>query len=218
MRNYKEKRGKFEISCYTVEINETMRKQALKFAKDIILSDNQYSRMLPSELLQSKDLKEKEKIEIQRTYMGKLGELAFLKLLEEKGKSVDTTDMLKVYEGQNNVDSYDFITSDNLKVDIKTGFRFNHMRLLVNKDQFDKNPKDFYVAVKISAKDTDISRKLVDWYNISEAHVLGYAEYNYIKEKCSERDFGEGLAKNMFYNKLLGIDKLISMFPSNQES
>lgn len=44
--------------------------------------------------------------------------------------------MLEVYEGQDNVDPYDFMTLRGHSVDVKTGFRNIHTRLLVNVEQF----------------------------------------------------------------------------------
>ena len=139
----KETHGQYTVDVYKVDIDAEMRRTALQFAKDIILSDNQYSRLLPESIRNSNDVSLQQKIEIQRTYIGKLGELVFLKLLRSKGKKVDSNGMLDVYEGQNNVDSFDFVTADKKTVDVKTGFRSIHTRLLINIQQFDRSPKDY---------------------------------------------------------------------------
>lgn len=94
MQELVEKRGSYQIKYYEIEVTAEMKKKALKFACDIILSDNQYSRLLPENILQSNDIELKNKIEIQRTYMGKLGELAFLKYLNELSIYPDITDIL----------------------------------------------------------------------------------------------------------------------------
>ncbi|WP_310604216.1 hypothetical protein [Anaerosporobacter sp.] len=212
MEKHTEKRGDYNVSYYTVAIDQHMRNIALDFAKRIILSDNQYSRLLPIEVRNSKDVSIQHKIEIQRTFMGKLGEMAFLKLLQEKNKEVNIDGMFEVFEGQGNVDSFDFQTSTGFYVDVKTGFRNIHKRLLINVDQFDNIPKDFYVAVKVDALDTDSRLKLVDWDDISTAKIIGYADYSYIKKNASVYDFGEGQARWLYYEKLMGIDRLLSMF------
>lgn len=212
MKQLMEQRGNYQIACYSVDITEEMKNEALKFAKDIILTDNQYSRLLPTEVWYSNDVEVKKKIEIQRTYMGKLGELVFLQYLTEKGKSVSTKGMFEVYEGQENVDDFDFITRSGKTVDVKTGFRRIHKRLLVNTEQFDGKPKDYYVAVKIDAMDVNSEQKLVDWDNISNAVIWGYAEYSYMRRSAGIGGFGEGPARWLYYNKLLGIDKLLSEF------
>lgn len=100
MRKLIEERGKYKITYYSVDITETMKEKALAFAKDIILTDNQYSRLPPSQVRESNDVTLQNKIEIQRTYMGKLGELVFLKYLTENGRSVSTEGMFEVYEGR----------------------------------------------------------------------------------------------------------------------
>lgn len=209
MKELIEKRGIYQIKYYEVEITSEMKKKALKFACDIILSDNQYSRLLPEHILESNDVGLKNKIEIQRTYMGKLGELAFLKYLNELSIYPDTTDMFVIYKGQDKVDSFDFITPTMETIDVKTGFRTIHKRLLVNLEQFNGKAKNYYVAVKLNTRDVDPMLKLVDWNSVTLAKILGYAEYDFLKNHCEIRNFGEGNAKYLEYKRLLGIDKLI---------
>lgn len=81
-----EQRGSYKVATYLIDITPAMKRDALTFAKNIILSDNQYSRLLPEEIQMSPDVELRQKIEIQRTYMGKLGELAFYQFLVENGK------------------------------------------------------------------------------------------------------------------------------------
>lgn len=212
MERYTERRDGYDVTCYRIDIDSDMRNTALKFAKDIVLSGNQYSRLLPEEVRNSNDVSMQEKIEVQRTYIGKLGELVFVKFLEESGKTVNTDGMLKVYEGEDNVDSYDFMTLRGHSVDIKTGFRNIHTRLLVNVEQFYRKPKYYYAAVKVDAVDTDSSQKLVDWDFIEKASVLGYVEYDYMEGNAPVSNFGEGDAKWLFYNRLRGIDGLLNEF------
>lgn len=209
MRVFTEQRGNYKVTCYEVNVDNEMKERALSFAKAIILSDNQYSRLLPSNIRTSKDISIQQKIEIQRTYMGKLGELSFAKLLSEIGKKVDTKGMFEIYEGQTNVDEFDFTTREGKSIDIKTGFRKIHKRLLINVEQFNNIPKDYYVAVKLNAFDIDPKGKLVNWDNITISTIYGYAEHWYIKRYAEIYDFGEGDARWLMYNKLMGIDKLI---------
>ncbi len=212
MKELVEKRGNYQIKYYEIEVTSEMKEKALKFACDIILSGNQYPRLLPEQVLKSNDIKLKNKIEIQRTYMGKLGELAFLKYLNELSIYPNTDDMFIIYEGQDKVDSFDFITPTEETIDVKTGFRTIHQKLLVNLEQFNGKAKNYYVAVKLNTRDIDSNLKLVDWDSVTVAKILGYAEYNYLKKNCKIKNFGEGDAKYLEYNRLLGIDKLIKKY------
>lgn len=207
-----EQRGNYNINVYDIDITEGMRNRCLRFAKDIVLTDNQYSRLLPAQIRESGDITEQQKIEVQRTYIGKLGELVFLTLLRIKGKEVNTDGMFDVFVGQENVDGYDFITREEKTVDIKTGFRDIHRRLLVNCDQFENIPKDYYVAVKLNAKDIDSQLTLVNWDDITVGTIVGYADYDYLSQYARVRNFGEGDAKYLDYNRTMGIDKLIREF------
>lgn len=212
MKIRNERRNNFDVNVYDVDITADMRNQCLKFAKEIILSDNQYSRLLPSEIKNSGDISLQQKIEVQRTYLGKLGELVFLTFLSILDKQVDSNGMFDVYVGQNNVDGYDFVTKKNNTVDVKTGFRDNHKRLLINCEQFNNIPKDYYVAVKLNAKDVDSKLTLVDWDDITSGTIIGYAEYSYLKNYARINDFGEGNAKCIEYSRLLGINRLLKEF------
>lgn len=207
-----EYRGRYDVGVYEVSVDYNMRNDALQFAKDIILSDNQFSRLLPENIRNSNDVSLQQKLEIQRTYMGKLGELVFLKLLKSKGKNINIQGMFEIYEGQDNVDTFDFETRNNDSVDVKSGFRKIHTRLLVNIEQFNNSPKKYYVGVKLDAQDTNSEQKLVDWNNITTATVKGYAEYSYMEKNAEVKDFGEGPARWLPYNKLQGIDRLLNMF------
>lgn len=211
MRTFIETRGRYDITCYEVDITNQMRAACFDFARQIILSNNQYSRLLPNQIRTNNDIDLIQRLEIQRTYMGKIGEVAFLSLLREKGKNVNADDMFVVYEGQENVDSYDFKTANGATVDIKTGFMPYHSRLLVNCEQFDGIPKNYYVGVKLNATEIDRENKLADWESVSIATIYGYVEYDYLSSRPIE-NFGEGPAKWIFYNKLMGIDRLIRDF------
>ena len=208
-----EQRGNYNITIYDIDITENMRHRCLQFAKDIVLTGNQYSRLLPTQIRESGNITVQQKIEVQRTYVGKLGELVFLTFLQIKGKEVNTDGMFDIFVGQDNVDGYDFITKEKKTVDIKTGFRNIHSRLLVNCDQFENIPKDYYVAVKLNAKDVDPQLTLVNWDDITIGTIVGYSDYNYLSSQHDNvKNFGEGDAKYIDYNRTLGIDKLIREF------
>lgn len=211
MRKYTETKNNQSITYYEIDVTNEMKDKALAFAKELIATDNQYSRLLPNAIRNSGNINDRQKIEIQRTYMGKLGELAFADFLIKKGKRLELNGMLDIYQGQDNVDEFDFITKDKHTVDVKTGFRNIHKRLLINLEQFENIPKDYYVAVLLNASDTDTNAKLVDWNSVTAAKILGYADHAFIN-KCQCNNFGEGHAKCCLYSELMEIDEIVPLF------
>lgn len=201
MKTFREERGTYTVNYYEVDITEDMRRKAYDFSEKIIKTKNQHERLIASET-----------VEIQRTYAGKLGELAFNEFLKERGIPVDISDMFTIFPGQHNVDNFDFITKSNETVDVKSGFRVIHKNLLVNKEQFENIPKDYYVGVKLNAKDINSKTKEIDIHSITKAVIYGYADYNFLKNKVGYKDFGEGPAKHIEYSRLMGIDKLLLKF------
>lgn len=153
-----------------VEVTEDMIEKCYSFASKIILGDNQYDR-LPATIDKR----------IERTFAGKLAELAFHKYLTEQGKEVPLGDMFKIFEGQNKTDGCDFRTKDGKTIDVKSASRIDHYMIMVPIDQFESIPKDYYVGVKINTgvtKDKDIP---VD--AIKTATIYGYCEYEYLRKK-----------------------------------
>ena len=210
MRTFTEQHGNYQVKCYEVDITPLMRKLALDFSVDIISGDNQYNRLLPSDV---NNVDIQIGLRIQRTYVGKLAELAFADFLMQKGINFSTSGMFQIYEGQENVDSYDFVMSTGEKIDVKCGFRPIHQLLAINTEQFDgHNHKDYYVAVKLNAVDTDKTNKSVDLNSITKAQILGYAEYQYLLKSAPVRDLGEGPARILQYTRLMGIDRLLNNF------
>ncbi len=202
----------YSVNIYRLNVTFDMRERALDFATKIIRTDNQFSRLLPAQVWESNNLELRQRIEIQRTYAGKIGEMVFRDLLRFRQKNVNTEGMFEIYEGQEHVDEFDFITLNDKSVDVKTGFRTIHSRLLINIDQFNNLPKDYYVGVKLNGVDVDAENKIIDLNSITEGIVYGYAEYEYLRNHTDVNDYGEGPARAMQYNRLLGIDRLVEMF------
>ena len=90
--------------------------------------------------------------------VGKLGELAWLRYLQGNGKAVQGAELMFV----NTPDAKDFATGSGASIDIKTASKPYHQRILVPKDQFEDDPKDYYVGVGM---DEETPR----------ATILGYA-------------------------------------------
>ena len=184
-----------------IEITQEMRDKAYEFATIIEKGKNQYARLGQSE----------EEL-IETTYIGKLGELAFLLALHSVGVSPDISGLLDIYEGQENVDSYDFITRDGLTVDIKTGYLPYQTRLMVNEQQFNNIPKDIYVGIKLLASDpiNDAGKNGKDvWIN---AEIHGWISHSDLKKDGEFRNFGKAYAYATIYRKLKPIKSLLDKF------
>jgi len=160
--------------------------QAHQFAHDVV--SNTYNRF-------NRGLEER----IERIYYGKIGEIAFLKYLRQNNIEPRIDGMFEVYEGESNVDEFDFITSFEESVDVKTAYKNYHIRILIPYDQFeDGRAKDFYVGVK-----TLDGGRTVD--------VIGYTTRESL-ERNGLRDFGEGRAYHEFLRNLTPIDNILPNF------
>lgn len=76
MEVFTELRGinKNEYNCYRIKVTDNMKEKALDFSEKIILSDNQYNRLLPTKIIGYSNVDEDLILRIQRTYDGKIGE------------------------------------------------------------------------------------------------------------------------------------------------
>ncbi len=56
MKEFFEHRNGHKVRCYIITITEEMKSLALDFANKIILSENQYSRILPQNIMEINNL------------------------------------------------------------------------------------------------------------------------------------------------------------------
>lgn len=199
---------KYNKKIYKVEVTEKMREFCWDFSERIILGKNQFNRLNPS---WTNDKEKQNLIRTQRTYVGKIGELCFLILLASKNIKIEYDDMFKIFKGQANTDSYDFKTKAGKSIDIKTAFRSFHKNLVVNSEQLKNIPKDFYVGVKLNAKDAKSNEKIIDDSSINEAIIYGYADLKYLMRLATE-NLGEGDCTKVNLGRLMNIDKLTDNF------
>lgn len=158
----------------TISISEEEKKKCLDFAMKIIKTKNQYPRLGAD-----------EKKRVQRTCVGKIAEYAFLKYIRENYDSdYPEGDMFEIYEGESNVDSYDFQTKNSETVDIKTAFLPNHKNVMIPLSQLQNMPKDKYVGIKLNGKFENPwgDKQLVDIDSITTAEIIGYKDYDDIVE------------------------------------
>lgn len=181
-----------------VNITQEMIERCYRFSSQIILEDNQYDR-LPATL----------DVRIERTFVGKLAEYVFLNYLRSEGIDYNESDMFEIFEGQKNVDGYDFQTKNGRTVDIKSASKPFHTRIMVPIDQFDNIPKNYYVGIKIHSELS--ADGLININSIHSATIYGYCEYTYLK-RFDTSNFGEGPCKAIQLNKLMDIERLVKMF------
>ena len=179
------------------------------FANKIITERNQYDRMIKHGLSNE----DKTLYRIKRTFAGKLGEIAFFRYLEFLGINTGNFEtMFEVFEGETNVDKFDFTTADGLTVDVKTAVFYNHKRLVVPNDQFVNMPKDFYVGVKLDVPDTitDYNDNFLA-NSIVSAYICGYTDYKTL-ENIRVSNLGEFPCRAIPLTELKDIKFLIEMF------
>ena len=180
-----------------VRVRDEEKKRCLDFARSIIERGDQFNRFNQSKSVQT-----------TRTYVGKLAEYVFLHFLHSHGVHYDVGDMFEIFEGQQNADSYDFITADKKTVDIKTASLPFHKRIMIPISQFHLK-KDFYVGIKLNfscGKDKEI-----DPMSIQDCIIHGYVERSLLESQPT-KNFGEGYCKAYELTQLNSISQLIERF------
>lgn len=179
----------------TINIEE--KERCYEFARQIITGGNQFNRF-----------NQNDNTQINRTYVGKLAEYVFLKFLHEQGIKYDEGDMFEIFEGQENADTYDFVTPLKKTIDIKTASLPFHSRIMVPISQFHLR-KDFYVGIKLNFLETKGST--IDPMKINDCEICGYVD-RLVLENQPTQFFGEGDCKAYPLTKLKPIETLIKYF------
>ena len=192
----------------TIHITKEMKELAYQFSTDIIMQNNQYDRMRPVNIV---NINERNTIRINRTYVGKLAELCFNEYLLNNDISVNIKDMFTIFEGQENVDDFDFYLPDGRTIDIKAAVFNNHRNLVVPIDQFINTPKNFYVGVKFNCPIKKNDYRLINKDTFSTANIIGFCNYNELKKRRTI-NLGEFDCKAILLNELTNIKMLIDMF------
>lgn len=170
-------------------------KRCYYFSESIISSSNQYNRFSKT-----------NRIQIERTFAGKLGEYGFLLFLKQKGISYPEGAMFEVFEGKSNVDAFDFKTLKGKTLDIKVASKPFHSRIMVPIDQFNLK-KDYYVGIKLNFK-TDSKDQLI-LNTVNKAEIHGYCLREEM-EKTQTKNFGEGPCKHFLLKDLHSISNIFN--------
>lgn len=193
----------------TITLSNADVKRCWDFSNKIILGENQYDRMMKSGL----SLDEQQVYRIQRTFVGKIGEIAFYHFLEQKDLYPGNLDeMFAIFEEQTNVDPFDFQTAGGESVDVKAAVFSFHKNLVVPIDQFKNIPKDYYVGVKLklpySVQDYGYAFRPEF---VREVYICGFATYEQMRQ-CKTANFGECDCKPKLLSTLTDIDRLLALF------
>jgi hypothetical protein len=117
--------------------------------------------------------------------------------------------MFEIFEGQTNVDSFDFKTKNRETVDIKTASKSFHKRIMVPISQW-KLEKNYYVGIKIETNiEMNSNEIIID--SINGAILYGYCTRSQIGQSKT-MSFGEGPCKHYLLDKLDDIDILLDEF------
>ena len=119
-------------------------------------------------------------------YIGTLGEVAFAKFLRTKGKNSPSIE--GIFAGR------EFQTSDGKPIKVTTPSKEHYTRVLVRRDGYEQEPKDYYVGVRI-----------FDSERASE--VKGFAECKDLKEQSDIDDLPYGIE----FDSLRPITELLDM-------
>ena len=120
--------------------------------------------------------------------------------------------MFAIFEGEINVDRFDFQTAEGATIDVKTAVFANHRNMVVPYDQFCSMPKDFYVGVKLiipsSIRDYD---KMFSIDSIKDIYICGFATRVQLQNRPTTK-LGEFPCKIMPLRDLNDINNLLALF------
>jgi len=98
----------------------------------------------------------------------------------------DIKNMYEIWLGKTIADKYDFKVK--YKLDVKTVFMSNHRNIIVPLDQWDNQPKEFYVGVKVDYGDTN-------FHNLHRVISKNLEELNFLEREG--REISQMIERNM---------------------
>ena len=197
------------MSVVKISLTKEDIEMCWNFASTIISEKNQFNRMIKFGLNKQDEILYR----IKRTFVGKIGEIAFYRFLEQnKINPGNLVKMFEIYEGEQNVDKFDFQTKKGLTIDVKTAVFQNHKNLVVPYDQFKNMAKDIYVGIKL-----DIPLNIKDYDEtftkdvVKDVFIYGYVMYEDLKN-LQTTNLGEFPCKAVSIFKLKNIMELLALF------
>jgi len=173
------------MATHRVQFSDEDIQAAETFAQDVV--NETYDR-----------LNQNMETRIFRLKIGKLGEIALLNYCREKDIQPNIEGMFEIYQGQTNVDKFDFVLEDGRTIDVKTGNQSFHRLIIVPTDQFEQQKKDIYVGVFVNVA-------------ANESIIHGYVTRGELAN-TQVRDRGEGPGYEWRFDQLHDIDEIINEF------
>jgi len=132
----------------------------------------------------------------RKMFEGKLGEKIFKKVLVDNKINFEEDKT-----SHTEADLYDFKMPDDTTIDVKTRTKHFHTRTLEMVEQFEKNPKDIYVSVRL-------------YPDRKEGYIIGWCTKEDIKR--INRIENNGYLDNyvLYDNELRPLEELIDLFIS----
>lgn len=176
-----------KLMTKSVNITPEQVSKCIDFAKESVEKSDDYIKLVPKDI---KDVNLQKEIGMQRIFIEKISECAFINYLINKG--ID----------ENAISKY--------KIEIKTAIAKEiHTRLIIDKNEFESknNKKNYYVGIHLNLEMEDkkdsIKRHLVkDLYSIEKVQIFGYLDEKFVKElryETIKNKFGKKEFK--FYTK-----------------
>jgi hypothetical protein len=128
--------------------------------------------------------------------IGKLCEIVFTDYLNTKQIAIDNSGMLEACADEFKHGADFILTKTNQEVDIKSGNKPFHFRLLVREDQFKAHIHDVYIGAK--------------WVSDEKIEVHGYVTGDDLKH-IIPANFGTGLCRYIKLNEMKPIDRFVDL-------
>ena len=145
----------------------------------------------------------------------KLAELCFNEFLIANNIIVNIDDMFVIFEGQENVDDFDFCLPNGSSIDIKAAVFNNHRNLVVPIDQFINTPKSYYVGIKFECPVNGNDYRLINRDTFTRSVIRGFCTYDELRNRRTI-NLGEFDCKAIPLDNLNNIRRLIAMFNWNR--
>ncbi|MGL6107067.1 hypothetical protein [Romboutsia sp.] len=174
-----------KLMTKSVNVTPNQVEECIEYANNEVNKLNNFKHLVPSEI---KDLELQKEVVMQNIFIQKIGECGFVNYLMSKNISEEVINKHKI----------------GIKVAVAKEI---HTRLIIEKSEFEKLKKNYYVGIHLNLEMEDkkdkIKRHLVkNLYNIKTMQIFGYLDYKFVNELRYETVKNKmGKKEFKFYNK-----------------